>query len=248
VTTAGVVEFVLVEPEHPGNVGSSARALLNMGFAHLVVVDPVGSGWVDHDQARAMACAAKRILHSARVVSSADDALSSSHRIIGTTRRHRDERGPDPVPIEQLSGSLIRSVAAGETVSILFGPEDRGLSAADLARCHELVTIPTAPESPSLNLAQAVLLVAYELHRSLGSEESVDLSSGPLPAEESEVRGLLEHAKQALICSGSITSDTPAGRFETLRRLLLRRRPNTAEVKLLRGLFRLIEKSAEADR
>ncbi|MCJ7586846.1 MAG: RNA methyltransferase [Candidatus Aminicenantes bacterium] len=154
------IAFVLVEPTEPGNIGAAARALKNMGFRRLELVRPT-----EHlsFQARAMACGAKDILERAPIHSSFEEAIAGATLVVGTTRRRGRNRGLF-LPFKDGAERIVRA-APGNKVAVLFGNEHNGLTNSELASCAFLLTIPTDDAAPSLNLAQSVLLAAYELSR-----------------------------------------------------------------------------------
>jgi tRNA/rRNA methyltransferase len=156
--------FVLVDPRGEANVGSAARALKNNGFFDLRLVQGVTLG----DEARRMACGSEDVLDAIRRFASLPEAIGDASLVVGfTARDRRDLREAlwldDAIP-------RIVDVASTSSVALVFGREDRGLTAQELAPCHLIVTIPAAIERPVYNLAQAVLLAAYTLRRALGSE------------------------------------------------------------------------------
>ncbi|MEZ4316484.1 MAG: RNA methyltransferase [Myxococcota bacterium] len=149
------IVVVLVEPQHPGNVGAAARAMKNMGLSRLVVVAPPA---YDPEQARWMAPGASDLLASTRIVATLDEALEGCHVAVASTARHRKQGQPVLTPPD-----LASAIAEDDrTWALLFGREDFGLSTDDILRCESIVRIPT-PEHASLNLAQAVLLLANTL-------------------------------------------------------------------------------------
>ncbi len=152
------VVIVLVQPLQPGNVGAAARAMKNFGLSKLVIVDPPG---FDPERARWMAPGCDDVLAAARIVGTLDEALVGVHEVVGTTARHR-KIGPPVVEPPDVGRRLFADDAVDHTVAILFGREDFGLPNEAVLRCRSLVRIAT-PEHASLNLGQAVLLVAYEL-------------------------------------------------------------------------------------
>lgn len=154
------ISFILVEPREPCNIGASARAMKNMGFLKLKLVNP--SQFLS-DEAKWMARNAFDLLERAKVYSSYKDAINNKSIIIGTTWRIGKQRGPI-FPLEASVNRII-SAAKKNKIAIIFGREDRGLLNKEINRCGFLVTIPANPLSSSLNLAQSVLLVAYELSR-----------------------------------------------------------------------------------
>jgi len=152
------LSFVLVEPREPGNIGASARAIKNMGFRNLCLVNPPSRLT---DEARWFACNALDVLDTARSYPDLKHAIQGSVTVVGTSRRTGKLRGVI-LPVEQGAKSIIERAQDG-TVAILFGREDRGLLNEEVDECGMLLTIPTSREHRSLNLAQAVLIVAYEL-------------------------------------------------------------------------------------
>ena len=152
------ISFILVEPKEPGNIGASARAMKNMGFKNLELVKPA-----DHlaAMAKQMACQGIDVLENAKVYSNLGVALRDKQFIIGTTRRAGRTRGMI-VPIKESIRKII-TAARKNKIAILFGRERNGLTNHEVAQCGFMITIPSDPSSPSLNLAQSVLLVAYEL-------------------------------------------------------------------------------------
>lgn len=152
------ISFILIEPREPGNIGSSARALKNMGFKNIELVKPVHFFTVE---ARFMACDAVDVLEQAIVHSDLKDAIKDKSLVIGTTRRLGKQRGLI-IPVKESIKRIIQT-AKKNRVAILFGREDKGLSNKEVEKCGFLITIPTNSSSPSLNLAQSILLVAYEL-------------------------------------------------------------------------------------
>lgn len=157
VSLADDVVIVLVQPQHPGNIGSSARAMANMGLRRLVVVDP--SSAFDPEQVAWMAPGSDAVLRGMRVVGTLDEALEGVHRVIGTTARHRARDLPVIEPAAVAEQVFARP---GRVTAILFGREDSGLSADDTLRCEALLRIATDHHA-SLNLAAAVLIVAHHL-------------------------------------------------------------------------------------
>jgi TrmH family RNA methyltransferase len=152
------VSFILVEPQEPGNIGSAARALQNMGFSSLELVNPV---YFRTKEAKQMSCQGYDLLKKAVVHASFDDAIHDKHLIVGTTRRLGARRGMI-IPLKDSIKKII-SAAQKNRVAVLFGRERNGLTNREVNECGLLVTIPSEPKTPSLNLAQSVLLVAYEL-------------------------------------------------------------------------------------
>jgi len=154
------VHFILVGPTEAGNIGAAARAIKNMGFSRLELVDPVP---YLTKEAKAMACNAKDVLKSAKVYKTFRRAIAGKSFIAGTTRRLGSRRG---LILGVRAGALaLRKAAVTNRVAMLFGNEHNGLSRQELDQCGLVLTIPSAAAFPSLNLAQSVMIVAYELSR-----------------------------------------------------------------------------------
>lgn len=154
------MHFILVEPKEAGNIGASARALKNMGFKNLGLVKPVS---FVSDEALWFAHNAAEVLESAKVFDSVRDAISDKSIVAGTSRRTGRQRGIF-INAEQGAQRLF-NIAAKNKVAILFGREDRGLFNDEIEECGFMMTIPANKKHPSLNLAQAVMIIAYELSK-----------------------------------------------------------------------------------
>jgi TrmH family RNA methyltransferase len=153
---------VLVSPRNPLNIGASARAMANFGFANLTVVAPFAEHWREAKSA----VGAPDLLKNARETTSLAEALADSTLVIGTgTLMHRNPEQP-VMPLPQLAPLVADELCRGGRASIVFGPEKHGLTREDLSYCHVLVEIPTDERQPSMNLGQAVALCLYELIRS----------------------------------------------------------------------------------
>jgi TrmH family RNA methyltransferase len=160
------VYFVLVEPKEPGNIGASARAIKNMGFRNLCLVNPPS---LINSEARWFARNAHDILDTAETFTTIKDAISDKSIVVGASRRTGRKRGIF-VNAEQGAQRLLE-VAATNKTAILFGREDRGLYNEEIEECGFLMTIPSSKKQPSLNLAHAVLIIAYELSKAEFSTE-----------------------------------------------------------------------------
>ncbi len=153
------IYFVLVEPKEPGNIGSAARAIKNMGFTKLTLVNPAQLT----DEAYWMAWRSKDIIENAQIFNDLYSAIKDKSLVVGTTRRRGSKRG---VIVDVRDAvKRIYEVAQNNKVAILFGREDKGLFNEEVEKCGFLLTIPTSELQPSLNLSQAVLIVAYEIMR-----------------------------------------------------------------------------------
>jgi tRNA/rRNA methyltransferase len=236
------IRIVIVEPAGALNVGSIARVMKNMGLQRLVLVnpqcDPTGA------EARQMAVHAQDVLNAAQIVQSLPTALQGCHRAIATTGR--DQMGG--LPIEHPRAALPWLLEAqGQSIAsaLIFGREDRGLTSTELDYAQRLVSIPTNPAYPSLNLAQAVAICCYELAQAkLPENRDSSAQSPPLPeppAAIGQVNAYLQHLETVLLQIGYLYPHTANSRMAKLRRLLSRALPSETEVALLRGMLSQVE-------
>lgn len=227
--------FVLVEPKEPGNIGASARAIKNMGFEKLILVNPAPLT----DEAYWMAWASQDILENAEIYKNLDDALKDKAVVVGTTRRRGSKRG---AIVDVRDGvKRIFEVAQDNKVAILFGREDKGLFNEEVEKCGFLITIPTSELQPSLNLAQAVLIVAYELMR---CEEIKDFHmQRQFYVDQQELKKLYERLFTVLKKIGYIPEDPDLEKriMNNFRHLFGRTGLTFWELKLLHGLCSHIE-------
>ncbi len=233
------IRVVLVRPERGGNIGAAARALKNMGLRELVLVQP---GPFDAAEAQRLAHGAEDILAAARRVTSLPDALADCRWSVATTRRSGRHRVPHYTP--RSFAAAVRAGARRRPLAVVFGPEKDGLTDADLALCHERLSIPCSDDHPSLNLAQAVLVVAYELFMEdaspadvpAGGAQSTPVASSA--ATGAELDGMYDHLEEVLHEIGFVTPETAHHQMRAFRHLLARARLESADVTLLRGLWR----------
>jgi tRNA/rRNA methyltransferase len=241
--------FVLVEPSHPGNIGASARAMASMGFSSMVVVRPRDPHFRTAPEAIALAAGAQDLLAGARTAESLPEALEGVQLALATTGYAR-ERGPQQLEVRAAAQRAAQAVQSPESqVAFVFGPERTGLSNADVQRCHLACHIPADPVRGSLNLAQAVQVVAYECRREmLAGLQSLDHAAPRRDASRPEPRAsepaagveqteaMFEHLEQALVAVGYLDPQQPKHLMARVRRLLLRAQPSAVEVDILRGI------------
>jgi TrmH family RNA methyltransferase len=228
--TTEQVTIILVRPQSPGNIGAVARAMQNMGLQHLALVAPER---FPHPEARMMACHAEPLLQQAQVYASLQAAIAPCHWLIGTSARHRQYRVPPLTPREL--AQKLPDLCQSNRVGILFGPEDTGLTTAELQLCHEFVVIPTVPEATSLNLAQAVMVVCYEIMQ-VRYQPAVH-PRAPM-ATAAELEAMYEHLRQAFAIRGFADLAMIDGIIDRLRRILARTTLETRDVRLIRGIAR----------
>ncbi|HYL04021.1 MAG TPA: RNA methyltransferase [Steroidobacteraceae bacterium] len=232
------IRIVLVAPSHPGNIGAAARAMKNMGLSALVLVRPKE---FPHPEARARASGADELLGEARVVSSLAEALEGCGFIAAATARERDQY----FRVLDVRAAAPRIVAESRhaPAAVVFGPERTGLSNEELETAHVLLRIPASALYPSLNLAMAVQLVAYELFRAGGSRETPagEPPAGPLATPE-EMRQLYAHLAQVLE-EIEFRDRTESGThlMARLRRLLQRAELDRNEAHILRGILTAVQ-------
>ena len=230
------IAIVLVEPQQPGNIGAAARAMANMGLSRLVLVRPAEHLVAD---AFKMALAARPILESAVVEQDLARALAGFGFVAGSTRRGGAVRRGRITP-RQLAAEL-PALAAANDVALLFGREDSGLTNGELQYCQRLVTIPSSPGFGSLNLAQSVLAVAYEVFLVAEAAGGGGQGAAARRASTGDLEGLYEQMERVLLEIGYLDPANPSHMMRVFRRLLGRAGPDAREVKALRGIFRQMQ-------
>jgi tRNA/rRNA methyltransferase len=230
------IAIVLIRPQFAGNMGAVSRAMKNMGLSRLLLVSPVQ----DHlsEEARMMATSARDILDKAEIYSTPEKALRGFRWIAGTSARKGRNRGPFITPRE-ICPEIIAH-AGTIPVAILFGPEDKGLTNEELAPCHALINLPTHSGFRSLNLAQAVMLVCYELYLASLSHSPGE-SLLPQLAEFQKIEGMYAHLEELLRRIGFLDPQNPKRIMHTLRRIFGRANLSDRDVAILRGIFRQLE-------
>ncbi|MFA4828137.1 MAG: RNA methyltransferase [Thermodesulfovibrionales bacterium] len=231
------IHFILVEPKEAGNIGASARAMKNMGFKNLELINPAE---FLNDEGRRMACNDVDVLEKAKVHKNLGDAIKDKGIVIGATRRLGKRRGL----ILPVKDGLKRAITAAKKnkVAILFGRESKGLSNKEVEECGFMITIPADPLSPSLNLAQSVLLVAYELGRKAYKATSPEL------VKRAELDTLYSHIQSTLklldyIPRGNIDLETRIMR--NLKHLLGRAGLTDWELRMLYGICSQVKKKIQ---
>ncbi len=230
-------DFVLVRPQMGENIGASARAMWNFGLDRMAVVAP-RDGW-PNAKAVAMASGAGRLLDEARFFDTTADALAETHFTFATTARSRDLTKKVFAP-EAAMVEAAKRIAAGQRVAVLFGPERAGLENDDIAKANAIVSVPVNPDFPSLNLAQCVLLTAYEWRRATSEVVPVETAlAGTEPATGIEIEKLAEHYEDRLETAGFFFPPEKAEGMKTVLRNLWSRMPLTrADVQMLHGILR----------
>ncbi|CUJ93411.1 RNA methyltransferase [Shimia thalassica] len=229
--------FVLVRPQMGENIGGAARAMWNFGLDRMRIVAP-RDGW-PNQKAIAMASGAGRLLDEALLTSSVEDALDDCHYVFATTARARGLTKPVVTP-ERAMEMAREKIAAGQKVAVLFGPERAGLENEDIAKANAIINVPVNPEFASLNLAQCVLLTAYEWRRQSVEvdAERVDMAKS-VWANHNEIEALSGHYEERLDEAGFFFPEPKAEGMKVNLRNMWSRMPLTrADVQMLHGILR----------
>ena len=236
--------FVLFKPKSPGNIGAAARALKNMGCRDLRIVWPTDFHLTNDNKrtgprqgprledAKTMAVHGRDVLAGATIHSGLDSALADRTLVVGTTARAGPYRS-EARPIREVSHEL-SALSEANRIAFVFGPEDCGLTNEELKFCQRLITIPTAPEYPSLNLAQAVMIIAYELMLATGAARELPLAQQL--ARIPDVDAMLARMAQALIAIGFLPEDNPDHIMFALRAILGRAGLQPRELDIMNGI------------
>jgi tRNA/rRNA methyltransferase len=227
------ITIVLHQPRHPENIGSVARAMCNMGFSRLVVIDPPD---YDLNKIHKLAThAASDVVDKTIIYADLKNALSHFNYVVGATARLGGQRQVVNTP-SKLAQKLV-PISIENRIAILFGPEDRGLSNDDIRYCHGLVNIPTS-EFSSLNLAQAVMIICYEIFIT-GLEKNTEFT--PRLASRHELDGMYDQLKDILVRISYINPENPDYWINKLRRFFSRIQLRAKEVSIIRGICRQID-------
>ncbi|MDF1535765.1 MAG: RNA methyltransferase [bacterium] len=230
------VRVVLCRPRYGGNIGAAARAVKNMGLGELALVAP---GEYHVSESRMFAASAKDVLEAARTFDTLEEALRDQEIVLGTSRRVKSGRSRIMTPREASSHLLghLGSVGGSGMASLVFGPEDCGLTSEELALCHAVVSIPVDGEYASLNLAQSVMVMAYELRmgaddlplvRSFGDASSVEISQ------------MIEQMTSVLERSGFFIRNPRERALLHLKEILNHGVKTSQDARIVRGVFRRI--------
>jgi tRNA/rRNA methyltransferase len=235
--SADPTRFVLMHTSHGGNVGATARAMKVMGFSDLVLVQPRFADVLSREDTLAMASGAADILARTRIVATLAEALDGIHHACATAMTPRDFGPPTHAPREHFQ----RLVDSALRVAFVFGSERFGMSNDDVYRCHACLSIPTDARYGSLNLAQAVQIIAYEWRMALGGFAVEPRTPDGALADMVAVRGAVDHWTRALVQLGFLDLGAPKKLMPRLQQLLNRAQLTQEEVHILRGIARAIE-------
>ncbi len=233
--------FVLVRPQMGENIGAAARAMWNFGLERMRLVSP-RDGW-PNPRAVAMASGAGRLLDQAELCETLDAAIGDLTHVLATTARPRDLTREVLTP-EQAMQRMRGIIADGGRPGILFGPERAGLENADIAAADALVSVPVNPRFGSLNLAQSVLLLAYEWGRLSDLAPPAQRGEGAQQdvlgrASKAEIKALSEHYEEELEQAGFFFPPDKAASMRLNLRAMWGRLPlSSADVRMLHGMLR----------
>jgi TrmH family RNA methyltransferase len=231
---------VLINTTHPGNIGAAARAMKVMGLRQLHLVTPKV---FPHADATARASGADDLLQHARVHPDLDAALDGCSLVLGTSARLRSLPMPQ-MDVRKAAAAAMQEPGDGD-IAILFGREAYGLTNEEMQRCHHLVHIETNPEFGSLNIAQAVQVVAYELRMAaLGGAAAALPPADWEPVDARQMEQFYEHLEQALLDVEFLNPRQPKRLMMRLRRLFNRARPDQNEMNILRGILAAAQRAA----
>lgn len=243
------IDIVMVNTTHSGNIGAAARAMKNMGLGQLILVDPIATV---NDEALARSSRADDILQRVRIVPTLEEAVANASLVVGTSARSRHIPWPLMTP-RQAASSVCNVAATGARAALVFGRESRGLTNEELHLCHAHVHIPTVESFSSLNVAQAIQVLCYEMRLAamdaavagIGTEAVMGQRWGVEwdhpPATHQELNGMILHLEQTLVDIGFLDPNTPKQLMTRLRRLYQRAEPDKMEINMVRGMLAAVQ-------
>ena len=237
------LRFVLTRPSHPGNIGAAARAMRTMGFERLALVAPAR---FPDAEATALAAGADDVLAAATLHAALPEALADCTLALGLSARRRGVSLPEFDP-RAAAAAVWAALRRGEQVALVFGNERTGLENDELARCHAMVRIPSVDDFSSLNLAQAVQVMAYELRMAELADAAAATTAATTrepPAGGADMERFFDHLFAALHTIDFHKGRAPITIEKRLRKLFLRARPDARELRVLHGILSDAERMA----
>ena len=231
------VQIVLVETSHPGNIGSVARAMKNMGLANLALINPKK---FPHQEATSLAGNATDVLENAKIFPSIQEAVKNSKVIYATSARDRTIEWPT-LTARDAALEMQELVLNEIQVSILFGREDRGLTNEELQLANKHVIIPAHPEYPVLNIAMSTQVVCYELYQSAQNNSVESWQDFPEYTSE-ELNNLIEHFNETVEALELVDPKNPKQIMTRMERMFRRLYPDQMEGNFLRGFLKAVNK------
>jgi len=236
--------IILCEPQLGENIGTAARAMANFGLHDLRIVNP-REGWPS-EKAASAAAKADHVINKVQVFDTVEEAIADLNLVLATTARKRDMFKPVIGP-DEAAVRLVNTIKGGAKAGLLFGRERWGLNNKEVALSEAIVTLPVEPAFASLNIAQAVLVLAYEWRRENAKNDPLpfDENVGE-PATKGEIIGMFNHLENALDGAGFFTVDEKRPSMVTnIRNMLNRAGFNAQEVRTFRGVIAALERKHE---
>tara|TARA_B100000795_G_scaffold270075_1_gene262532 strand:- start:89 stop:814 length:726 start_codon:yes stop_codon:yes gene_type:complete len=234
---SNLINIVLVETSHPGNIGSAARAMKTMGLSKLSLVNPKDFPSGD---ANALSGNARDVLDNATIYPSLEEAIKQSTFVYATSARNRSINWPTVNP-EKAAEQIIDQVTGDKEISIVFGREDRGLTNEELQLANFHLEIPANPEYPVLNIAMSVQIVTYELFKNINNTEDREWRDYPEINSE-DLQRLIDHFVETSIELDMIDPKNPSQIIARIKRMFSRLQPDSMEGNYLRGFLTAINK------
>lgn len=233
------INIILSHTSHPGNIGAAARAMKTMGLSKMVLVKPKN---FPSFEATVRASKADDVLADARVFETMDDALKEFTVVVGCSARSRHLDVP-VLTAREMSEKIVTDYQS-QTVAVMFGTENAGLTNEELSRCHYHVFIPANPDYSSLNLASAVQLISYELRVAVLGSSAEDIKKEKVErVTAQQMEGFYQHLEQTLVEIGYHNPQNPKMLMSRLRRIYNRVTPDHSEMQILRGVLSAMQKS-----
>jgi len=232
-----LINIVLVETSHPGNIGSVARAMKTMGLSKLSLINPrkFPSG-----EANALSGNATDILENAQVYKTIEDAIKTSTFVYATSSRNRTIQWPT-VNVEKGAELILNQTTAEKEISILFGREDRGLTNEELQLANTHIEIPANPDYPVLNLAMSAQILSYEIFKASHNTEARDWHDYP-EVNSANLQMLIDHFIETAVNIDVIHPENPKKIISRIKRMFSRLHPDEMEASFLRGFLAAINK------
>ena len=231
------VQIVLVETSHPGNIGSVARAMKNMGLANLALINPKK---FPHEEATALAGNAIDVLDNAKIFTSIQEAVKNSKVIYATSARDRTIEWPT-LSARDAASEMQELIKNEIKVSILFGREDRGLTNEELQLANKHLIIPAHPDYPVLNIAMSTQVVCYELYQAAQNNSVEPWQDFPEYTSE-ELNNLIEHFNETVEALELVDPNNPKQIMTRMERMFRRLYPDQMEGNFLRGFLKAVNK------
>ena len=234
---SNLINIVLVDTIHPGNIGSVARAMKTMGLSRLSLVNP---RIFPSDDAIALSGNATDVLNKAKIFTSIKDAIKESTFVYATSSRDRSIQWPI-TDAASAASDIVNEVNSNKEISIIFGKEDRGLTNDELENANRLIEIPANPEYPVLNLAMSVQIISYEIFKASSDGKLKEWRDYP-EVNSKQLQMLIDHFIETAIDIDVIDPDNPKKIISRIKRMFTRLQPDEMEASFMRGFLSGIKK------